>query len=128
MSFQLSVTLIAVAFAALVVYAILTLRKTMSSLDETNKTLAEVRGSVNELTGEAKKLIRNANQVTADVKGKMKAVDPIIESAHDVGEVIQNVTHSVKRAALNLGYSLPTADSAPTPVEPSKHSVNVRVK
>ncbi|MGW8427865.1 DUF948 domain-containing protein [Peribacillus simplex] len=63
-----------------------TLRKGMGTLEETNKTLEEVRNAVHGLTQESKKLIHSANQITADVKGKMENVDPLLESAQDVGE------------------------------------------
>lgn len=99
MVIQISVAVAAIAFAGLAVYLILTLRKGMTTLGETNKTLAEVRNAVHGLTQEASQLIRNANQVTRDVKGKMQTIDPLFESAHDVGEVIQTVTDSVKKAA-----------------------------
>lgn len=99
MVIQISVAVAAIAFAGLAAYLILTLRKGMTTLAETNKTLAEVRSAVHGLTQEASGLIRNANQVTRDVKGKMQTIDPLFESAHDVGEVIQTVTESVKRAA-----------------------------
>ncbi|USB33065.1 DUF948 domain-containing protein [Paenibacillus sp. YPG26] len=121
MTIQLSVTLIAVAFAALAAFGILTLRKTMTSLDETNKTLGEVRNAVHGLTREAQTLIHNANQVTMDVKGKMKAVDPIVESAHDVGEVLHHVTSSVKQAT---SATLQKVDEQ----RAHGHKVNVKVK
>lgn len=122
MTFQLSVTLIAVAFAALAAFGILTLRKTMTSLDETNKTLGEVRNAVHGLTKEAQALIHNANQITMDVKGKMKAVDPIVESAHDVGEVLHNVTSSVKQAASAIGQKVNEQRAH------GQQKVNVKVK
>ncbi|MEK0316273.1 DUF948 domain-containing protein [Cohnella sp. 56] len=96
---QISVAVAAIAFAGLAVYLILTLRRGMTTLGETNKTLAEVRNAVHGLTQEASQLIRNANQVTRDVKGKIQTIDPLFESVHDVGEVIQTVTDSVKKAA-----------------------------
>lgn len=35
----------------------------------------------------------------------MKAVEPLVESAHDVGEIIHKVTSSVKRTALQKNKS-----------------------
>ncbi|AZB41331.1 DUF948 domain-containing protein [Bacillus sp. FJAT-42376] len=93
-----SAAIAAVAFTILVVYLILTLRKVMTTLAETKKTLSDARTAVNGITEEAGELIHTANQISEDVKGKMKAVDPLIESAHDVGDIIHNVTTSVKRA------------------------------
>src|SRR3954468_21324376 len=94
-----SVAVIASAFVALVVYLIRILLKGMGSLEETNKTLTEVRNAIHGLTQESKQLIHTANQITTDVKGKMKTVEPIFESAHDVGEALNSVTRTVKQAA-----------------------------
>lgn len=72
----------------------------MATLAETKETLSGVRNSVNGITDEAEELIHTANQISDDVKGKMEAVDPLIESAHDVGDMIHDVTSSIKRTAL----------------------------
>lgn len=76
-----------------------TLKKGMGTLEETNKTLEEVRNAVHGLTDESKRLIHKANQITVDVQGKMRNVDPLLESAQDVGEMIHDVTHTIKQAA-----------------------------
>ncbi|GGD95013.1 DUF948 domain-containing protein [Paenibacillus nasutitermitis] len=89
----------AIAFICLDVYLIKTLRKVMNTLDESSLTLREARSSIHVLSLEAKKLIHNANQVTVDVKHRIKTVDPLLESASDVGEVIHSVAESVKQAA-----------------------------
>ncbi|MFD2611811.1 DUF948 domain-containing protein [Paenibacillus gansuensis] len=99
---QLSVALIAVAFTFLVVYLIKTLKKVMESLDQTNRTLTEVQHTVNDLSVEAKQLIHTVNQITADVKGKISSVDPLFETAQDVGEVLHEVTATVKHAAASV--------------------------
>jgi uncharacterized protein YoxC len=95
-----SAAIVAVAFTILVIYLILTLRKVMATLAETKKTLSETRTAVNGITEEAEDLIQTANQIPVDVKGKMKAIDPLVESAQDVGEIIHDVTSSVKRGTL----------------------------
>ncbi|CAI6087287.1 DUF948 domain-containing protein [Cohnella sp. JJ-181] len=120
MVIQISVAVAAIAFAGLALYLIQTLRKGMITLGETNKTLAEVRNAVHGLTGEASQLIRSANQVTRDVKGKIQTIDPLLESVHDVGEVIQTVTESVKKAA-----GIPPA---PERIAPGSASPQLRVK
>ncbi|MGR3766315.1 DUF948 domain-containing protein [Rossellomorea sp. NS-SX7] len=96
-----SAAIAAVAFTILVVYLILTLRKVMTTLAETKKTLADTRAAVNGISDEAEDLIHTANQISDDIKGKMEAVDPLFESAHDVGDMIQDVTSSIKRTALH---------------------------
>lgn len=126
MVIQLSVALAAVAFVCLVAFVILTLRKGMTTLGETNRTLGEVRNAIHGLTGEATQLIHTANQVTRDVKGKIKTIDPIFESAHNVGEVIQTVTESFKKNATDIGQSLNQEPEKPTASVKSK-SGQIRV-
>lgn len=127
MVIKLSIALAAAAFICLVVFLILTLRKGMTTLAETNKTLAEVRNAIHGLTGEATQLIHTANQVTRDVKGKIKTIDPIFESAHNVGEVIQTVTETFKKNASEIGHNL-TQESSKLPVKPQSGQIRVNTK
>ncbi|QGQ96338.1 DUF948 domain-containing protein [Paenibacillus psychroresistens] len=114
MIIKASVAIIAIAFVVLVVYLIRILIKGMGSLEETNKTLSEVRNAIHGLTQESKQLIHTANQITTDVKGKIKTVEPIFESAHEVGEALHSVTRTVKQAASVIGDALhPTIESEP---------------
>lgn len=127
MVIQLSIAFVAVAFIFLVVFLILTLRKGMTTLSETNKTLVDVRNAIHGLTGEASQLIHTANQVTKDVKGKIKTIDPIFESVHNVGEVIQTVTESVKKTASELGHSL-NQEAEKSPVKHQSHQIRINTK
>ncbi|NLP50415.1 DUF948 domain-containing protein [Bacillus sp. RO1] len=95
-----SAVIAAVAFTVLVIYLVMTLRKVMTTLAETIQTLSDARTAVNGITEEAEDLIHRANQISDDVKGKMEAVEPLIESAHDVGDMIHNITSEVKRTAM----------------------------
>ncbi|MEK3722370.1 DUF948 domain-containing protein [Paenibacillus sp. FSL H8-0034] len=106
MAIDISVVAASAAFVTLTFYLIRILQKGMTSLDETNRTLAEVRTAAHDLTGEAKQLIHTANQISRDVKGKIKTVEPLLESAQDMGEALHSVTHSVKQAAAVLGNEL----------------------
>ncbi|GGD09850.1 DUF948 domain-containing protein [Pontibacillus salipaludis] len=114
-----SVAIGAIAFVVLVVYLVLTLRKVMTTLAETEETLSDVRKSVNGITEEAEELLNEANQISVDVKGKMEAVDPLIESAHDVGDMIHEVTSSMKRTALdkNDRKTVRTQESQPVQIK-----------
>lgn len=47
----------------------------MGTLEETIKTLEEVRNVVHGLTLESKQLIHSANQITADVKNQKNNLD-----------------------------------------------------
>ncbi|MEB2627884.1 DUF948 domain-containing protein [Peribacillus frigoritolerans] len=117
MFIKLSVASVSGAVVYLIYNVNQTLRKGMGTLEETNKTLEEVRNAVHGLTQESKQLIHSANQITADVKGKMENVDPLLESAQDVGEMIHNVTNSMKEASLESrpkDLSKPSAPSTRT--------------
>lgn len=105
MVIQISVVVAVIAFSCLVYYVIKILNKGMSTLSETNQTLAEVRNAVHGLTKEAGQFMRTANQITTEVKGKMETIDPLLESVHDVGEVLQNVTESVKKATTRTSWT-----------------------
>ncbi|MGF7049479.1 uncharacterized protein YoxC [Paenibacillus sp. DS2015] len=122
MIIEISVAVIALAFATGIYYLVRLLQKGTVSLEETNRTLAEVRNAVHGLTNESTQLIHTANQITRDVKGKIKAVEPLLESAHDVGEVLHSVTNTVKNAAVALGGVIPVQEHLPT------NKVNIRVK
>jgi uncharacterized protein YoxC len=106
MIIEVSVATATAAFVALSVFVIRILQKGMTSLDETNRTLAEVRSAVHDLTKEANQFIHTANQITRDVKSKIKTVEPLFESAHEVGEALHSVTNTVKQAAAVLGNEL----------------------
>ena len=114
MFIKLSVASVSGAVVYLIYNVNQTLRKGMGTLEETNKTLEEVRNAVHGLTQESKQLIHSANQITADVKGKMENVDPLLESAQDVGEMIHNVTSSMKEASLEGRPKDSSTPSAPS--------------
>lgn len=94
---EISVAIIAVAFAVLVVFLIKTLKAATKSLDKTTQTLQEVQKTIDELGYEVKQTIRQANDITVDVQAKMKQIDPVMESVHNLGEVLSEVTYAAKQ-------------------------------
>lgn len=107
MIMEYSVAAIALAFIWLVVFLIGTLQKVMGTLGEANKTLEEARKAIGDLSKESKQLIHKANEITTDVKGKIKTVEPLLDSAQDVGEAIHSVTDTVKKATTGYSPKLP---------------------
>ncbi|MGU3471325.1 DUF948 domain-containing protein [Paenibacillus sp. D51F] len=125
MIIPLSIAASAAAFVVLVFFVIRILNKGMSTLSETNRTLSEVRNAIHGLTDESKMLIHTANLITADVKGKIRTVEPIFESAHDVGEALHSVTRTVKQAAAAIGDVLhPAAETE----APKKKAIQINLK
>lgn len=107
MIIQYSVAASALAFIWLVVFLISTLQKGMVTIGEANQTLVEVRNAIHDLSGESKQLLQTANEITDDVKTKMKTVEPLLDSAQDVGEAIHSVTNSVKKATNGFRTEFP---------------------
>ena len=111
MIYQISVALIAVAFAVLVFFLISTLKSAQSSLDNVSQTLQEVQKTIDELSYEVKQTVRHANDITADVQHKMKKIDPVMESVENLGEVLSEVTAAAKQVSTTLMTRFQTRQS-----------------
>ncbi|GIP54596.1 MULTISPECIES: DUF948 domain-containing protein [Paenibacillus] len=99
MIWEISVALIAVAFAVLVVFLIKTLKAAEKSLDKTTQTLQEVQKTIDELSYEVKNVVRQANDITGDLQHKMEQIDPVLESVKNVGDVLNEVTLAAKQVS-----------------------------
>ncbi|KZE67481.1 DUF948 domain-containing protein [Paenibacillus polymyxa] len=108
---QVSIFIIAIAFAVLVIYLIKTLKAAQGSLDKVTQTLQEVQKTVDELSYEVKQTVRHANDITADVDHKLKQVEPVMESVKNLGEVLSEVTLAAKQASTALMTRLQKARS-----------------
>lgn len=102
MIWELSVALIAVAFAVLVVFLIKTLKAAEKSLDKTTQTLQEVQKTIDELSYEVKNVVRQVNGITGDLQHKMEQIDPALETVKNVGEVLNEVTLAAKQVSTAL--------------------------
>lgn len=96
---QISVAIIAIAFAILVFFLIKTLKAATSSLDKVTQTLQEVQTTIDELSYEVKQTIRNTNDITVDVQHKMKQIDPVMDTVKNLGEALSEVTFAVKQVS-----------------------------
>lgn len=102
MIIELSVALVAVAFAVLVFFLIKTLKSAKESLDKVSQTLQEVQKTIDELTYEVKTTVRHANDITADVQGKIQKIDPIVDSVKNLGDVMNELTLTVKQVSVTV--------------------------
>ena len=100
MIIDLSIALVAVAFAVLVFFLIKTLKSAKESLDKVSQTLQEVQKTMDELTYEVKTTVRHANDITLDVQGKIQKIDPIMDSVKNLGDVMSELTLSVKQVSV----------------------------
>lgn len=102
MIIELSVALAAIAFAVLVFFLIKTLKSAKESLDKVSQTLQEVQKTIDELTYEVKTTVRHANDITADVQGKIQKIDPIVDSVKNLGDVMNELTLTVKQVSVTV--------------------------
>ncbi|PPA70441.1 DUF948 domain-containing protein [Jeotgalibacillus proteolyticus] len=74
--------------------------KLIQTLGTTQLTIEEVKNSLNSLTTDSKRLINSIEQTTNDIHSKINLLDPLLESAQDVGEVVHSVTDKVKQTVV----------------------------
>jgi uncharacterized protein YoxC len=96
MIIEISVAIIALAFAALVIYLIAMIQTLRGLLGQVNHTLVHVRSQLDDMGGEAKKVIEHTNQMGADLQKKMEALNSVFKAVENVGDVLENKTASFK--------------------------------
>lgn len=101
MVIEISVAVIALAFAVLVVYLILMTKALCRTLFQVNQTLIEVRKQLDEVGGNAANVMEHTNQVSYDLKRKMESLDPLFNAFSNIGEFFEHKTFSLKRGSLN---------------------------
>ncbi|WP_201317598.1 DUF948 domain-containing protein [Paenibacillus sp. EPM92] len=99
MIIEISVAVVAIAFAALVVFLIQTLRSVSDLLGQTNMVIREMQEQMNGISTEAVELLRHTNEVSVDVRNKLHSIDSVVDSVKNIGDAVQEVTSSVKQAS-----------------------------
>jgi len=99
----------AIAFAVLVVFIILTLRKVTDILDEVekiaqeaNKSLAVITKDVDHLSIEVEGLLNKTNTLVDDLNGKIGKTDPLFTAIGDLGVTVSDVNQSTRNLATSL--------------------------
>lgn len=108
MIIEISVAVIALAFAALVVFLIMTLRSLSTVLMQTNETIRELQQQVNGISKEATEVLRHTNEVTVDVRNKLYSIDSVVYSVKNIGDAVQEITSSIKQASASVAGSIRT--------------------
>lgn len=124
MIIEISVAVIAVAFVALVIYLIIMIKALHTTLGQLNQTLVEARKQLDEVGGQAQKVMENTNQISFDLKQKIVAFNPIFNAIANAGEILEHKSSILKRdffASLHEENSL----SNPDPDEKKKNMVIV---
>ncbi|MGO4270908.1 DUF948 domain-containing protein [Paenibacillus sp. TAF58] len=99
---QISAIIAAVAFVFLVFYLIQTLKSLKISLDEITLTMGQMKNEVTQISSEVQDVILNTNEMAIDVRVKLSKLNHLFSSVNDVGQLIHELTSSVKQSATSL--------------------------
>ncbi|MDD9271012.1 DUF948 domain-containing protein [Paenibacillus sp. GCM10023248] len=99
---QISAAIAAVAFVFLVFYLIQTLKSLKLSLDQITLTMGQMKEEVSQISSEVQDVILNTNEMAVDVRGKLAKLNHLFSSVNDIGQVIHELTSSVKQSATGL--------------------------
>lgn len=106
MLIELSVAVIAVAFVALTIYVIISLKSVNDSVQQVSRTLEKVQLHVDDVTRETVTMLKSTTQITEDLHNKLKHVDALFESVGEVGEAVNQVTASMKQVSATVTKSI----------------------
>ncbi|MEY8444225.1 DUF948 domain-containing protein [Lactococcus ileimucosae] len=113
--------IIAIAFAALVVFLIILLVKVSKIVEEANRTVKLVSSDVDVLLHQADGLMAKANVLLDDVNGKVATIDPLFVAVAELSESVTAVNKSSRdmverfsRKTGNVGRSASTLVLAKT--------------
>lgn len=103
---DISVFIMAISFCILTLFLIKALISLTESLKQAQKTLNHLDGQLDEISVEAKQVLRNANEVLVDVKSKSQTLDPIFERIEDAGEAAKQLSASVIQMSSSVSGSV----------------------
>jgi uncharacterized protein YoxC len=111
----------AIAFAVLVVFIILTLRKVTDILgevekiaQEANKSLVVITKDVDHLAIEVEGLLNKTNTLVDDLNGKISKTDPLFTAIGDLGVTVSDVNESTRHLAVALKGNSKKSSSSST--------------
>lgn len=96
MIIEISVAVVALAFAALVIYLIGLIRTAQATLRQVNQTLNDSRKQLVDIAYEAKQIMEHTNEMALGFQNKMESLDPIFRSIEDLGNIAESKTTALK--------------------------------
>ena len=118
MLLEMSAIMVAIAFVILTFFLIRTLQSVKSSLDEVTQTLGQMKIEVREIGDEVKAVVGNANEMAVDLRTKLTKLDHLFSSVNDVGQVVHELTTTMKQVA--SGFMTSFRQQRSTPVGPQR--------
>lgn len=117
MLLEMSAVMVAIAFVILTFFLIRTLQSVKSSLDEVTQTLGQMKIEVREIGDEVKAVVGNANEMAVDLRTKLTKLDHLFSSVGDVGQVVHELTTTVRQSATGFFASFKQPKRGPAPAQ-----------
>jgi uncharacterized protein YoxC len=95
----ISVSIIAVAFAILVYYLIITIIAMRKTLESVSVTLDGLQKQVDGITKESTELLHKTNYLADDIQKKSDALNSVFLAAKDLGESMNRINQSFIRVS-----------------------------
>lgn len=126
----------AIAFAALVIFLILAIRKATVILgevskiaEEANKSIAVITKDVDHLSIEVEGLLNKTNTLVDDLNGKISKTDPLFTAIGDLGVTVSSVNQSTRNLASSItGKATKKKDSTVSKLGRTATTLNRRRK
>lgn len=130
MIIEISVAVVALAFVVLVFFLVKTLIELRKTLKQASNTMLFIESRVDPIQEEALELIKNTKTITATLNNQLEAVNPLLDTVHDVGTALQDATyefsHGISHRKLKRQpLKRPWSDKALDILELGSHALNV---
>jgi uncharacterized protein YoxC len=99
---QISIIVITVAIVILMYFLIQTMKVLKAALEEVRLTVGELRSDVSQISVDVKEMIHNTNEMTLDVRTKLRSLDILFATVNDVGQAVHSFTTVMKESAASL--------------------------
>jgi len=90
---EICVAAITLAFIVLVVFLVITLRRSCLTLKKTKQVLVKIEHDLDHLTVESLKLIKNTNELTIDIKKKSEALNFLFRPLFHLNKKAEHSSH-----------------------------------
>ncbi|WP_217595416.1 DUF948 domain-containing protein [Cohnella sp. GbtcB17] len=101
-----SVVVVAISFAALCVYLIVTLKAARETLVSVQGTIKEANQTVGMLHTKVEDLTNNVKVISEDVKNKIRSTDDFFQAARNAGVTLKETTGAVKDISSTLSRAV----------------------
>lgn len=91
--FYLICLLLAIAFAIVVIYAAVLLKRVSDTLETLGKSLGEVETKLKHITPEIRQTIQETDKLVDDVSEKLKATDSLVDTMENMGTSVNSINY-----------------------------------